>query len=145
MINPHKGEISFESNGQRYVLQYSIDAICTLEGETGKGIVALATELEKSPSMTLMRQLIWAGLLEHHPDMTLKEAGELILAAGGLVGAMSLFNKAFAGAFEKQDEKPRPRKAGSPKNGIGPHSTATGAASSAMTSPSGERRPAKSP
>lgn len=144
MINPHKGEVSFESKGQRYVLQYSIDAICTLEGETGKGIIALAGELEKSPSMTLMRQLIWAGLLEHHPEMTLKEAGELILAAGGLVGAMRLFNQAFAVAFE-QDEKPRPRKAGSPRNGTGPHSTATGAASSATTSPSGERRHAKSP
>lgn len=143
MINPHKGEVAFEANGQRYVLQFSIDAVCTLEGETGKGFVALVEELEQNPSLTLMRQLLWAGLLERHPDITLKEAGELIPAAGGLVGAMDLFNKAFTAAFEKPGDKPRPRKAGSPKNGIGPHSTATGAASSVTTNPSGERHPAK--
>lgn len=127
MINPHKGEVSFEADGQRFVLQYSIDAVCTLEGETGKGFVALVEELEQNPSLTLMRQMLWAGLLERHPDITLKEAGELIPAAGGLVGAMVLFNKAFQVAFPAPDDKPRPRKAGSPKNGTGPQSIKHGA------------------
>lgn len=144
-MNPHKGEVAFEANGQRYVLQFSIDAICILEDAAGKGIVALLSELQDplKMSVTTARIVLWAGLQEHHPDLTIKQAGELILAAGGVENLIGMFDKAFAAAFPPPDDKPRPRKAGGPKNGTGPRSTSTGAASSATTSPSGERHPAK--
>lgn len=141
MANPHKGEVAFDADGKRYVLRYSIDAICQLEAETGKGIVALISDLESPErmSVTLARQVLWAGLTEHHPNITVKDAGELIAAAGGLVRIVSLFGEAFAAAFPQPEGKQNPRKAGSPKaSGTGPRSTASGRASGVIPTTSGD-------
>ena len=147
MANAHKGEVAFEAEGQRYVLRFSIDAICQLEAETSKGIVALISELQDRDKMsiTLARQMLWAGLREHHPDITVKDAGELIPAAGGMSALLTLFSKAFASSFPSLENKStRPRQAGNPRNGIGPHSIDSGAASGATTKASGERHRGKS-
>jgi hypothetical protein len=141
MANPHKGEVSFDANGAAYTLRYSINAICELENETGKGIVALMTELEDPTrmSMTLARQIMWAGLREHHPDITVKAAGELISAAGGLMRFVQVLNTAFAESFGIADGKENPPKAGSP-NGTGPRSTGPGRASGDRPTTSGKER-----
>lgn len=147
MTNPHKGEVGFDVNGERYLLRFSIDAICALEEETKRGIVALVSDLQnpEKMSITLARQVLWAGLQENHPGLTVKEAGELIPAAGGLAAVVGMFGEAFSAAFpQAKDDSARPRKAGSPKNGIGPHSAVRGVRSDATTKPSGERPPAKS-
>jgi hypothetical protein len=131
MANPNKGEIAFDVDGKRYTLRYSIDAICSLEAEAGKGMVALIGELQdpSKMSLTLARQVLWAGLLEHHPELTVKEAGELIPAAGGLMKIVSLFNEAFEANFTQAEGKQNPRKAGSRRNGTGPRSSKAGQAS----------------
>lgn len=146
MANPHKGEVAFEANGERYVLQFSIDAICALEAETGKGIIGLVAEFQDPDKMsvTLARQILWAGLREHHPELSVKEAGELIPAAGGIAELIKLFGEAFSASFpQPKANGSRPQKAGSPRNGIGPHSTVTGAVSGGTTNPSGEKHPDK--
>lgn len=139
MANPHRGEVAFEANGERYVLRYSIDAICALEGSTGKGIVALVGELMNPTTMsiTLARKVLWAGLQEHHPDITEKQAGELIVAAGGLGKIVKLFNDSFERAFPEAKAK-NPRKAGGRStNGTGPLSGEAGQASAGTKTPSG--------
>lgn len=146
-MNPVKGEVSFVADERTYTLKFSIDAICALEAETSKGIIALTTDLQNPEKMTITvaRQILWAGLREHHPDITLKEAGELIPLAGGLSAIMALTAQAMSSAFPRSKEPgSRPQKAGSPKNGIGPRSTVAGAGSDGKTSPSGERHHAKS-
>jgi hypothetical protein len=145
-MNAHKGEVPFEANGQHYTLRFSIDAICALEEGTKRGIIALTSDMQNPDKMsiTLARQFLWAGLQEKHPDLTVKEAGELIPAAGGLLAVIALLREGLSAAFPKsKDESPRPQKAGSSKNGIGPHSTAAGAASGEMKNRSGVEHPAK--
>lgn len=146
-MNPVKGEVSFPVDDKTYILQFTIDAICSLEAENGKGIIGLISELQdpSKVSLTLARQMLWAGLQEHHPEITVKEAGELIPAAGGMMSVMRMFEKAFKAAFpELKEGDARPRKAGGLKNGTGPHSTASGAATIGTTKRSGERHLAKS-
>jgi hypothetical protein len=146
MANPHKGEIAFEAEGRSYVLRFSIDAICQLEAETNRGIVSLIGELQdpEKMSLTMVRRILWAGLQEHQPDLSLKDAGELIPAAGGMANLLVMFGKAFSASFPAlKEDGPRPRKAGGPRNGIGPHSTGSGAALVETTKASGARHHGK--
>jgi hypothetical protein len=99
--NPLKGEVEFEADGKTYTLRYSADAICNLEEKAGRGFPVIAGELmdPDTTSLRLVRMAIWAGLREHHPDITLQQAGELILAAGGMKTMMERFDQALRLAF----------------------------------------------
>lgn len=130
MANPHKGEVAFKAGDATYTLRFSIDALCSLEDITGKGIIALSNELSNAErlSVTLLRQVLWAGLQEHHKGLDLKEAGELIAAAGGVVAMVEIIARAFEATFpeKKGDGVAHPPKAGQP--GTGPRSSVRGAA-----------------
>lgn len=115
MSNKQRGEVSLKAGDESYILRYSIDAICVMEGELGKGFAAIAGELSNPDkiSITLARAVLWAGLKEHHSDITLKEAGELIPAAGGLTSIMFVISEALTHAFpdnEKKTNAARPQK-----------------------------------
>jgi hypothetical protein len=125
MANPHKGEIELKAEGKVYVLRYSIDAICSIEEKTGKTFLNVVSEMHNPATMTvtMMREILHAGLAEHHPEMSLKESGELLVAAGGVVGAMKKVNDAFGAAFPKAEASGTPRppnRAERRKAGTGP-------------------------
>jgi len=113
-MNKHRGEVEFEADGKTYTLRYSIDAICEMEAATGRGFFAVTQELSDANAMQLstVRAVLWAGLREHHPDVTLKEAGDLIVKAGGIMVVIGLLSQAITLAFPEteQDGKSRPRK-----------------------------------
>lgn len=128
MGNPHKGDVTFEAGGRSYTLRFSVDALCALEEVSGRGIVALSTELSDMDrvSLTLLRKVVWAGLREHHPDIDMKSAGELIVEAGGLAAMMGVVGTALSRAFPQGPEDgERPLVPG--QNGTGPASARTGA------------------
>lgn len=127
MANPHKGEVALAAAGATYMLVYSADALCQLEDLLGRGIIDISLEimswgpkldaegrpLPETPDaalkrvqairMTTVRALLWAGLQEHHPDVDLKAAGTLMIAAGGLDGVMPKIGAAFALAFPEAE------------------------------------------
>ncbi|MCK1541448.1 hypothetical protein IVB12_05505 [Bradyrhizobium sp. 179] len=113
MANPHKGEVEIVADDRTYTLQYSIDALCSMEAALGKNFTAIAAEMS-SPSrisVSMVRQLLYSGLQERHPELTLKEAGELIPAAGGMLKVMTKVTEAISVAFPeaKKDSKPGPQ------------------------------------
>lgn len=127
MANSQKGEVELKAGDRTYVLRYSIDAICTIEEKLGKNFLRVVAEMQNpaTVSVTMMREVLHAGLAEHHPELTLKEAGELLVAAGGVVGAMKKVNDAFGAAFPDAEASgtPRPQnRAGRRKAGTGPSS-----------------------
>jgi hypothetical protein len=113
MSNPHKGEVALEAGDKTYTLRYSIDAICSMEAALGKGFPAIAAEMSdiNKMSVTVVRQVLHSGLQESHPDLTLKDAGELILSAGGALKVMAKVTEALGAAFPdaKKDAKPGPQ------------------------------------
>jgi len=127
MGNPHKGEVDLRAGDKDYVLRFSIDAICTLEASTGKPFAVSAAEManQKTASMTLTRMLLHAALHENHPELTLKEAGELIPHAGGMGEVNVKVFEAFALAFPQPEASGTPRptnRAARRKAGTGPTS-----------------------
>ncbi len=116
MANPHKGEVSFEVNDKTYMLKFSIDALASLECEfgklEGKGKVParqIFQELSDPERMSIsgVRLALWAGLQEHHPRMTIKAAGELIVPAGGTNKIIGLIADAVVLAFPQAEESPQ--------------------------------------
>src|SRR5262245_27836205 len=111
MANPHKGEVSFSANGKTYTLRFSTDAICTAEEALDMGILAIADEMQswrKSPDrirMKIIRALFWAGLRDNHPDIELVHAGDLMIAAGGMLKVSELIAEAFSRAFPSAETK----------------------------------------
>ncbi|QUS40574.1 hypothetical protein RPMA_18320 [Tardiphaga alba] len=110
MGNPHKGEVSLTAGGETYTLKYSVDAICRLEESTGKNLTTLMTEMADASkmSLTMTRHMVHAALFEHHPEVTLKEAGEIMEANGGMLQSLAKVVEAIQIAFPEASGTPRP-------------------------------------
>lgn len=106
MANPLKGEVELRAGEQTYIIRYSVNAICELEDCLGKGFPAIAADLQKPDKLTIstVRHLLHVGLTEAHPQMSLKEAGELIVPAGGIVVILEKVSAAITLAFPQPEE-----------------------------------------
>ena len=79
MSNPHRGEASFEVEGKAYRVRFSWNAAAEYEDAAGRHLSdALFDIARERLSARSLRAMLWAGLQEHHPEVTLKEAGSLI-------------------------------------------------------------------
>ena len=115
MANKQKGEVAVTVGQKRYVLCYSVNALCELEGATGKRFVDLAAELSDPARVTIkvVRDFFHAVLIEHQPDVTLREAGDIMVKAGGMLAIMTKINESLVLAFPEAKESSRPpREAG---------------------------------
>lgn len=94
------GEAVIElGDGRKLRLAYDFDGMIALEEASGMKMRALYMELQRleqageDPSAKLMRAVFYGGLQQHHPEITLKEVGNIILTD------MDAILKAFA-AFQ---------------------------------------------
>lgn len=102
MANQDRGEVSFDAAGETWTLHFSVDAICHVEDAVGRSFTAIAIDMQNKPDsvgMKTVRALMWGGLRDRHPDITLVAAGELIPHIGGMVGAIEKIGEAFKRAF----------------------------------------------
>ncbi len=113
MANKLKGEVSFQSGEKTYTMRFSANALCELEDALEMGVNTVATQLANPESMRLkmVRVVFWAGLRDHHPEITLHQAGEIITDVS-LTAAMGLVSKAFELAFQ-DNSKAHPQRPGS--------------------------------
>ena len=129
--NPVKGEVSFELvSGEAYTLQFTIDAICTLEELLDKSSMEIFTLLARG-RIGVLRAAMWAGLQARHPKITLREAGEIIPHIKGEPKALQLVTRAMNLAFGEADqdgEAAEDGKADPPADGTGQASSEAGAA-----------------
>jgi hypothetical protein len=96
--NPLKGEFGFTCGGVEYVLVYTVDALCALEDRLNMSVVQIGEAFGGDPRLTFLRIVFHAGLHEYHPDLTPKQAGEL-MQAYGLEKAGNMVGTAFMAAF----------------------------------------------
>lgn len=116
MANAVRGQVSLKAGDTIYTLCLSANAMCSLEEHTGRDIGDIASSLnEKGVSMVLVRSLIWAALQDHHSDIDIKGAGNIITEAGmsACMEAIGLaFQRAFPDAEVKESPNPPKAKAG---------------------------------
>ena len=64
-----------KANGKSYKLEYSYNGFCDIEEASGeKNIESFFSEV----SLTRTRLLLWGGLTEHQPDITVRDAGSIL-------------------------------------------------------------------
>ena len=114
MANPIKGEVDFPVGETTYRLRLSINQLIEVEELTGLGIVQLANAFNNAETLKAgsVRAVLWGALREHHPDVDLLQAGE-IMAEARLQPTIQYVGEALQAAFPKPEGKESP----SPKRG----------------------------
>lgn len=122
MTNPHRGEIDLKVGDRAYLLRLGANEVVEAESVLGMVVSEIFEALQKpeTVSMGIVRGLLFAALHENQPDMTLRDAGDLI-GEIGMSEAVSKVGDAIQAGFPRADGKPRPRKA-SPPRGTGKNS-----------------------
>src|SRR5690606_4502101 len=115
MANPFRGGVPLTVGDKTYTLSFSVNAICELEDHFGgKPVAQIADGLDdpKNVRMSTVRALVWAGLRDHHEEVSLKDAG-LLASEAGVPACMEAVGRACQLAFPEQEagDKPRPQKA----------------------------------
>lgn len=129
--NPVKGEVGFHAGGEPYTLVLSIDALCKIEGLLGK-TSRQAHVMLTGGSIEAMRAYWWAALQEHHPELSVRAAGELIYEVDGDKDAAALINRAIelANPKARKEAKKKAKEAGAAKPDPQPTADGTGKTSS---------------
>lgn len=79
MANSFKGQVSVSYGGKTYTMALDFNALCDFEDQTGKNALQALDGMENGDvSAREMRALMWAGLKQFHPEMTLPLAGHIL-------------------------------------------------------------------
>lgn len=104
MANPALGEVAFKVADAEYTLKYSTNAICEMEEAINKSVGAILQNMDR---LSHVRALLWGALRVKHPDVSLKQAGE-ILDRAGMKDATDIIGKALAAYFPKEEKAADP-------------------------------------
>lgn len=98
-------DVQFEAGGKTYSLRYTIGAIVTIENRLNKSFGQLAEDMQDPKTLRIgtVREMLHAGLKYHHPRISLEDAGELMLAAGGIGVILPSIANAITAAFPEQE------------------------------------------
>ena len=115
MANPIQGEVDFPVGEVTYRLRLSINQLIQVEDLTGLGIVQLAAAFNNVKTLKAgnVRAVLWGALREHHPEVDLLMAGE-IMAEARLQPTVKYVGEALQAAFPAatEDKKPPSRRRG---------------------------------
>lgn len=121
MGNPIKGEVDFRVGDKTYRLRLSINQIIEVEDLLGVGIIKIAGMFNNVESLTAgsVRAVLWGALREHHPEVDIMGAGE-IMAEARLQPTIEHVGQALQAAFptaeDKETPSPKAGRAGTGKN-----------------------------
>lgn len=113
MSNPLKGESSVTlEDGRTLTLAFDVNAWIDIEGELGletPEIIKALQNKENPPGLKFQRIIIWGGLRKYHPEMTLRDAGEVMAEAAeamakGLQGGLPQAEEAIEEDEEAEAE-----------------------------------------
>lgn len=91
MANALNAEADFTlEDGRKFTLVFDLNAFIDIGEELGKArgkdwtpdeIVDALKDEANPPGLKFQRVIIWGGLRKHHPEMTIRDAGEVMVAA----------------------------------------------------------------
>jgi hypothetical protein len=98
--NVAEKEATFNFSDKTYTMIFSINALCELENDYDDVFAEFAGLLSGSGKKrnTVLRKVFRAGLSDHHPEMTERQAG-LLMTAMGFHAALTKVADAFTLAF----------------------------------------------
>jgi len=111
MANPHRGAVAVRVGDDEWTFSFSVNALCELEDCLGKPVPQIVDALGDPSSIRItdVRALVWAAMLDHHADISLKDAGAVASDIGVLL-CLEKVGKALEIAFPTARENPRKAK-----------------------------------
>lgn len=106
MSNRHRGEATVTIGGVSYCFVFTIAAICEIEDIERLPIGMVMEKLQRGFVSTIC-VLVWAGLREHHREVTLAGARDItvdLIAEVGAPRAGEIIGEAVAAAFPAPQE-----------------------------------------
>lgn len=84
MPNRERGEVEFKAGDKTYTLRFGMNAVVEVETLMDMGIREIAAKLQNPEDFRIgtWRAVLWGALREHHPKLTLLDAGEILGEAG---------------------------------------------------------------
>lgn len=82
-------------DGREYALRYTVNAVCCLEEKMGLGLEGLMRT-----QLSCLRGLLWCGLMESQPGITLERAGDMLQAHLEMGGSLRAVADTLAAALE---------------------------------------------
>lgn len=79
MANKIKGEVSLEYAGETFLLQFGFEALVLVEDKRDKAFGDVAAELDAG-RLGALGAMLWAGLHQHHPEVSYEGAGRIAMA-----------------------------------------------------------------
>ena len=106
MANDLKGEVRFEVDGTAYKMRFTTNALYEhLEKPLGMKFTKILDDFDKTGvSVGAMRQIMYAGLVGSHKELTLEETGDLIDALG-FAETTQILTEAFLASFGVSSKK----------------------------------------
>lgn len=104
MANPHRGQSELRVGDETFTLSFSLNSICEVEDATGEDIQAVLSKVEKN-DFKAARLILWGALLDHHPEVSLKDAGALI-PEGGFPALVEALTACVQRSFPQDDGAP---------------------------------------
>lgn len=104
MGNPITGDVDFPVGDKTYRLRLSINEIIQVEDLLGVGIVQIANMFNDAENLRAgsVRAVLWGALREHHPEVDLLGAGD-IMSQARLQPTIDYVGRALQAAFPKAE------------------------------------------
>jgi hypothetical protein len=113
--NIRKRDVTLTIGDKAYALQFSFNALCLLEDQLNRGYLAIMADMASWREDTekvrvgTIRALLWAAVQDHHPDIDILAAGELVESdKGNLVSIATKINEAFMVGWAGTNGDPAP-------------------------------------
>lgn len=80
MANKIKGEVSLDGpGGETFTLQFGFESLVLVEDKRDRAFGDVVEEL-KAGRLGALGALLWAGVHQHHPEVTFEAAGRIAMA-----------------------------------------------------------------
>lgn len=117
MVDSTKGEVAVKlSDGREVTLAFDVNAFIDIAEHLGMEVpevVAKLRDKKNPPGLKFQRAVMWGGLQKHHPELTIRDAGEIMVEAAEAM-AKSIGAAMPEGEREADDEvetdPPMPRR-----------------------------------
>ena len=115
MANKIKGEVSLVApGGETFILVFGFESLVLVEDKRDKAFGDVVEEL-KAGRLGSLGALLWAGVHQHHPEVSFEAAGRIAMALTAANRGVELQNKiveainlGFPSAKEVDAAAPRP-------------------------------------
>lgn len=99
---------ALEADGKSFTLNLSVNAMCQIEEKMGMGFPRILNDLSQPENIKIntVRLIFWGCFIDHHPEVTLEQAGEIMLASGGFAFAIETITTLIADVFPNETLAP---------------------------------------